>query len=169
MQAQWEAARLIESHALGVEHSFIYVFKDESDDPHSNYANYGLIHTDLAPKQAFGTINRVTRLLAGLKPNSQLPSTYDVPSNFVWQDYRAYRFDAVDGSKAVMALWQASHQGSAVSLKIHQPGAKTVTLSDPVSGNQAPLNFSWDLNDPNSGTVVIRVSVSDAPQLLLIQ
>jgi hypothetical protein len=56
-----------------VEHSFIYVFKDESDDPHSNYANYGLIHTNLAPKQALGTINRVTRLLDGLKPNSQLP------------------------------------------------------------------------------------------------
>jgi hypothetical protein len=111
----------------------------------------------------------VTRLLAGLKPNSQLPQTYDVPSNFVWQDYRAYRFDAVDGSKAVIALWQASHQGSAVSLKIHQPGTKTVTLCDPVSGNQTPLNFSWDLNDPNRGTVVIRVSVSDTPQLLLIQ
>src|SRR6266478_2467493 len=65
-----------------------------------------------------------------LNPNSQLPSTYDVPSNFVWQDYRAYRFDAADGSKAVIALWQASHQSSDVSLKIHQPGAKTVTLCD---------------------------------------
>jgi hypothetical protein len=169
MQAQWEAARLIESHALGVEHSFIYVFKDESDDPHSNYANYGLIHTNLAAKQALGTINRVTRLLDGLKPNSQLPFTYDVPSNFVWQDYRAYRFDAVDGSKALIAFWQASHQGSAVSLKIHQPGAKTVTLCDLLSGNQKPLSFSWDLNDSNTGTVVMRVSVSDTPQLVLIQ
>jgi hypothetical protein len=141
MQAQWEAARLIESHALGVEHSFIYAFKDESDDPHSNYANYGLIHTNLAPKQALGTINRVTRLLAGLKPDPQSPQTYDIPSNFVWQDYRAYRFDAVDGSKAVIAFWQASHQGSAVSLKIHQPGAKTVRLCDLVSGKQTPLNY----------------------------
>ncbi len=169
MQAQWEAARLIESHALGVEHSFIYVFKDESDDPHSNYANYGLIHTNLAPKQALGTINRVTKLLAGLKPNSQVPWTYDVPSNFVWRDYRAYRFDAMDGSKALIALWQASHQSSAVSLKIHQPGAKTVTLYDLVSGNQTPLSYSWDLNDPNTGTVVMRVSVSDTPQLVLIR
>jgi hypothetical protein len=100
-----------------------------------------LIHTNLAPKQALGTINRVTKLLAGLKPNSQLPQTYDVPSNFVWQDYRAYRFDAVDGSKAVLSLWQASHQGSAVSLKIHQPGAKTVTLCDLMSGNQNALKF----------------------------
>ncbi len=65
------------------EHSFIYAFKDESDDPHSNYANYGLIHTNLPTKQALGTINRVTKLLAGMKPNSQLPETYDVPSNFV--------------------------------------------------------------------------------------
>jgi hypothetical protein len=169
MQAQWEAARLIESDALGVEHSFIYVFKDESDDPHSNFANYGLIHTNLVPKQALGTINRVTRLLAGMKPNSQLPQTYDVPANFVWQDYRAYRFDAVGGSKALIALWQASHQASAVSLKIHQPGARTVTLCDPVSGKQSPLSFSWDLNDPNRGTVVVHVSVSDAPELLLIQ
>jgi hypothetical protein len=128
-----------------------------------------LIHTNLAPKQALGTINRVTRLLDGLKPNSQLPWTYDVPSNFVWKEYRAYRFDAADGSKALIALWQASHQGSAASLKIHQPGAKTVTLCDLVSGNQTPLSFSWDLNDPNTGTVVIRVSVSDTPQLLLIQ
>ncbi len=169
MQAQWEAARLIESHALGVEHSFIYVFKDESVDPHSNYANYGLIHTNLAPKQALGTIDRVTKLLAGLKPNSQVPWTYDVPSNFVWRDYRAYRFDAMDGSKTLIALWQASHQSSAVSLKIRQPGAKTVTRYDLVSGNQTPLSYSWDLNDPNTGTVVMRVSVSDTPQLVLIR
>jgi hypothetical protein len=148
MQAQWEAARLIESHALGVEHSFIYVFKDEWDDPHSNYANYGLIHTNLAPKQALGTVNRVSKLLASLNPSSQLSQTYDVPSKFVWQDYRAYRFDAVDGSKALIALWQASHQSSAVSLKIHQPGAKTITLYDPVSGKQTPLSFSWDLIRP---------------------
>jgi hypothetical protein len=113
--------------------------------------------------------SRVTKLLAGLNPNSQLPSTYDVPSNFVWQDYRAYRFDAADGSKAVIALWQASHQGSTVSLKIRQPGAKTVTLCDLVSGKQTPLRFSWDSNDPNTGTVVMRVSVNDAPQVLLIQ
>jgi hypothetical protein len=105
LQAQWEAARLIESHALGVEHSFIYVFKDEWDDPHSNYANYGLIRTNLAPKQALGTVNRVSKLLASLNPSSQLSQTYDVPSKFVWQDYRAYRFDAVDGSKALIALW----------------------------------------------------------------
>jgi len=75
----------------------------------------------------------------------------------------------MDGSKAVVALWQASHQGSAVSLKIHQPGAKTVTLCDLVSGSQKPASFSWDLNDPNTGTVVIRVSVSDTPQLLLLE
>ena len=169
MQAQWEAARLIESHALGVEHSFIYVFKDESGDPHSNFGNYGLIHTNLAPKKALGTINRVTDLLLGLKPNSEFPKTYDVPANFVWQDYRNYRFDAGDESKALIALWQGSHQGSAVSLKIHQPGARTVTLCDPVSGKQSPLSFSWDLNDPNRRTVVIRTSVSDTPELLLIQ
>ena len=83
----------------------------------------------------------MTRLLAGLKPDPQSPQTYDIPSNFVWQDYRAYRFDAVDGSKAVIAFWQASHQGSAVSLKIHQPGAKTVRLCDLVSGKQTPLNY----------------------------
>jgi hypothetical protein len=169
MQAQWEAARLIENHALGVEHSFIYVFKDESDDPHSNYANYGLVHMDLTPKPALGTINRVTKLLAGLKANAVAPETYDVPSNFAWKDYRVYRFDAVDGSKAVIALWQASHDSSAVSLKIHQPGAKAVTLCDPVSGNEVPTSFSWDSNDPNGGVLAMHVSVSDTPQLLLIQ
>jgi len=169
MQAQWEAARLIESHALGIEHSFIYIFKDESDDPHSNYANYGLIHTNLAPKKALGTINLVTDLLVGLKPNSELPKTYDVSSNFVWQDYRIYRFDAGDESKAMIALWQGSHQGSTVSLKIHRPGTKTVTLCDPVSGKQTPLSFSWDLSDQDRGTVVMRLLVSDTPQLLLIQ
>jgi hypothetical protein len=169
MQAQWEAARLIETYAFGVEHSFIYDFKDEFDDPHSNYANYGLIHANLAPKQALGTIDRVTRLLGGLMPNSHSPSTCDVPPNFVWQDYRAYRFDAVDGSKALIALWQAADQASAVTLKIHQPGAKTATLCDVARGKQTPLSFSWDLNDPNRETVVLRVSVTDVPQLLVIQ
>jgi hypothetical protein len=169
MQAQWEAARLIESHALGVEHSFIYDFKDESDDPHSNEANYGLIHTNLAPKQALGTINRVIKLLTGLKPNSQSPQTYDVPPDFAWQDYRAYRFDAADGSKAVIALWQASHETSGVSLKIHQPGAKTVRLCNPVRGDEEPISFSWNLNNPNGGMLAMHVSVSDTPQLLLIQ
>jgi len=90
---------------------------------------------------SLGAINRVTKLLAGMKPNSQLPETYDVPSNFVWQDYRAYRFDAADGSKALIALWQASHQGAAVKLKIHQPGAKTVTLCNPVSGKTNAFEF----------------------------
>jgi hypothetical protein len=80
---------------------------------------------------------------------------------------------AAESRSAVLVLmyqlWQASHQGLAVSLKIHQPGAKTVTVCDLVSGKQTPLSFSWDLNDPNTGTVVMRVSVSDTPQVLLIQ
>jgi hypothetical protein len=79
------------------------------------------------------------------------------------------RFDAVDGSKAVIAVWQAAHPASAVSVKIHQPGAKTVTVCEVVGGKQTPLSFSSNLNDPNRGTVVLRVSVSDTPQLLLVQ
>jgi hypothetical protein len=169
MQAQWEAARLIESHALGVEHSFIYVFKDELDDPSSNYDNYGLIHTNLAPKQALGTINRVSKLLEGLKPNPQSPQTYDVPPHFVWKDYRAYRFDAADGTKSVIALWQASAQSSVVGLKIHKPGAKTVTLYEPASGRETRVSLTRDLQDPGSGMLAMHVSVSDTPRLLVIQ
>src|SRR6202008_964731 len=45
--------RLLESEAAGVEHTFIYDFKDDGADPYSHEQNFGLIHNNLSAKQAY--------------------------------------------------------------------------------------------------------------------
>ena len=71
-QAVYILRRLLESEAIGVEHTFIYDFKDDGVDPYSDYENFGLIKNDRSPKQAYFAVQRVTGILAGMRSGALL-------------------------------------------------------------------------------------------------
>ena len=168
LQAQWECARIIEGHARNVTLDCKYVMKDTYQAAKTdNEGNFGWI-TNLTPKLAYYMVQRVTTALAGLVPSGVWPWTYNTPSNFDW-DYRAYGFDAPDGSKSVVAFWDNSPGPFIVKMQWKHPGATSVTLLDPITGatNNYPVN--WTYNDPTKGTVEIdNVPVTNSPQLLII-
>ncbi len=53
--------------ALGVEHTFIYDFKDDGTNPDSDYENFGLIKNNRSPKQSYFALQRLTGLLAEMR------------------------------------------------------------------------------------------------------
>jgi hypothetical protein len=63
-QAVYILRPILESDAIGIEHTFIYDFKDDGVNPYSDYDNFGLIKNDRSPKQSYFAVQRVTGLLA---------------------------------------------------------------------------------------------------------
>ena len=56
----------MESEAIGVEHTFIYDFKDDGQSV-SDYDNFGLVKSDRSPKQTYFALQRATGLLAAMR------------------------------------------------------------------------------------------------------
>ena len=66
-QAVYILRRILQSDGIGVEHSFIYDFKDDGTDPYSDYENFGLVKNDRSPKESYFAVQRLTGLLAGMR------------------------------------------------------------------------------------------------------
>ena len=167
-QAKWEGARIIEGFARNVTLQCKYEMKDiYNSSIYSNEGNFGLIR-DLTPKLAYYTYQRVIAQLATLTPSSVWPYTDSTPLNFDW-NYRAYGFDAADGSKSVVAFWDASHGPFFVRMKWNHPKAKSITLIDPVMNTQTtyPLNYPYGV--PGDTVEMDNVPVTDSPQYFTIQ
>ena len=49
-QAVYIVRRILQSDGIGVEHTFIYDFKDDGTDPYSDYENFGLVKSDQVSK-----------------------------------------------------------------------------------------------------------------------
>jgi hypothetical protein len=99
-QAVYILRRLLESEAIGVEHTFVYDFKDDGADPYSHEQNFGLIHNDLSAKPAYFALQRLTTVLAGMSaaPATKQPAIAVDPA--VKQDRlgnRCYAFSTSDG------------------------------------------------------------------------
>ena len=172
-QAVYTLRRLLESHANGVEHTFIYDFKDEGVDPYAEYDNFGLIHNDLSPKLAYGALQRVTGLLTGtvIAASTKQASIENDPGSPDGLGNRCHTFSSSDQQTIVVAFWTAkSWDPSATPQKavIDVPLALTpghVFLYDLLSGSKTEV--PWQ-NRPNAG-ISVAVSISASPQLLMVR
>jgi hypothetical protein len=172
-QAVYILRRLLESEAVGVEQTFIYDFKDDGADLFSHEQNFGLIHNNLSPKQAYFGLQRLTSVLAGKEP---VPSAKraSIENDAAIQPgqlgYRCHTFSSADQQKTVVAFWEAKAwdpNATAVDATISLPVARQpqhVFLYDLLSGSQTET--SWKRSDDNSVSMVIPIS--GAPKFLIV-
>ena len=192
-QAVYILRRLLESEAAGVEHTFIYDFKDDGVDPYSNEQNFGLIHNNLSAKPAYLTLQRLTGIIAGMgtaPPAKQASIENDPAVKQEGLGYRCHTFFGSDEQTTVVAFWEvkpwdpnapAAHTVITLPLT-HEP--HQVFLYDLLSGSQTEITgkLSKDGDDvpgtsPASDNaraksdhrVSVPVSLSGAPQLLIIR
>jgi hypothetical protein len=173
-QAVYILRRLLESEASGVEHTFIYDFKDDGADPYSNEQNFGLIHNNLSAKPAYLALQRLTGLIAGMgtaPPAKQAPIENDPAVKQEGLGYRCYTFSSSDEKRTVVAFWEA---------KPWDPNATTtnaVIILPPV--NEPRQFFLYNLltgsqtaisgKSSEDHSVSVAVSLSAVPQLLIVR
>jgi hypothetical protein len=170
-QAVYILRRILQSEGIGVEHTFIYDFKDEGTDPFSDYENFGLVKNDLSPKLSFFAVQRLSRLLAGMETAAPLKqaSLQADSSPDQGTGHQCYTFSSSDGQKTLVAFWEAKawEPGSGplkavLSLPMtDDPGH--VSLYDPLTGKEAPLQWKR----LNEGALLTSVPISAAPTILI--
>jgi hypothetical protein len=173
-QAIYILRRILESEAIGVEHTFIYDFKDDGGDPYSDYDNFGLIKNSGTPKQSYFALQRVSGILACMEaapPSKQASIENDPAVENHSLGHRCYTFSSSDEQKTMVAFWEAKPweaNATTVEAVIALPPAlKTghVFLYNFLSGQQTELPGKWSEDHRLS----VTVSLSGAPQLLIIR
>jgi hypothetical protein len=178
-QAIYILRRVLESEGIGVEHTFVYDFKDDGADPYSNEQNFGLIHNDLSAKPSFFALQRVTSTLAGMSAAAKAKqSTIEVdpavkPGRL---GTRCYTFSSSDGATTVVAFWDvkpwdANAKPTNATISVPLTGeARHVFLYDLLSGNQTEISDKLSQNVSNrDGRISIPVSLTAIPQLLIVR
>jgi hypothetical protein len=193
-QAVYILRRLLESEAAGVEHTFIYDFKDDGVDPYSNEQNFGLIHNNLSAKPAYLALQRLTRSIAGMgtaSPTEQASIENDPAAKQERLGNRCHTFSSSDEQTTVVAFWEvkawdpnapAAHAVITLPLT-HEP--RHVFLCDLLTGSQTEISGKWSEAVSNEAPtmspskdsarakpeshVEVTVSLSAVPQLLIVR
>ena len=178
-QAIYILRRILESEAVGVEHTFVYDFKDDGADPYSNEQNFGLIHNDLSAKPAYYALQRVTSTLAGMSPAaSAKQATMEIepaakPGRL---GSRCYTFSSSNAATTVVAFWDVkpwdpNTKPANATIAVPVTGeARHVYLYDLLSGNQTEVSDKLSQNVSNqNGRISVPVSFSAIPQLLIVR
>jgi hypothetical protein len=172
-QAVYILRRILESAAIGIEHTFIYDFKDDGVNAYSDYDNFGLIKNDCSPKQSYFAVQRVTGVLAGMRvvaPEKQASIGSDPSIEKDGLGRRCYTFSSSDEQRTLVAFWEAkSWETSAMpsNAEVTLPLAcqpSHVFLYGLLSRTQ--IEVPWKRSP--DGRVSIIVSIFGVPQLLLV-
>jgi hypothetical protein len=165
-QAVYIVRRLLESEAIGVEHTFIYDFKDDGE-------NFGLVKNDLSPKKSYIALQKVTGLLAGMGTVSSGKQAWVENNPGVKQEglgYRCHTFSSSDEQGTVVAFWEAKPweaNAPATNTVITLPRAREprhVFLYDLLSGNQTEIPWKWS---GDNHRISVSVSICGAPKLII--
>jgi hypothetical protein len=178
-QAIYILRRILESEAIGVEHTFVYDFKDDGADPYSNEQNFGLIHNDLSAKPAYYALQRVTSTLAGMSaaaPAKQATIEIEPAAKPGRLGSRCYTFSSSNGATTVVAFWDVkpwdpNTRPANATITVPVTGAaRHVYLYDLLSGNQTEVSDKLSQNVSNqNGRISVPVSFSAVPQLLIVR
>jgi hypothetical protein len=165
-QAVYILRRLLESEATGVEHTFIYDFKDEGVE------NFGLVNNDLSPKQSYFALQRTSGVLSGMGVAAPTKQAWiDPAAKAEGLGHRCYTFSSSNDQRTVIAFWEAKPwetNTTASDAVITLPGAhepRHAFLYDLVSGKQIEVPWKWS----EEHRISFTVSISGAPQLLIVR
>lgn len=173
-QAIYTLRRILESVAIGVEHTFIYDFKDDGTNPLSDYDNFGLVKIGRVPKLAYFALQRVTSVLAGTEAapaDKQALIGSDSAEEKDSLGHRCYTFSSSHEAKTLVAFWEAkAWDPNAVGVPAvislpPGPENRHAFLYNFLSGEETevPVKRSEDHG------LKVAVSLSAAPQLLIIR
>jgi hypothetical protein len=174
-QAVYIVRRILQSYGIGIEHTFIYDFKDDGNDPYSDYENFGLVKSDRSPKTSYFAVQRVTRLLAGL-PTAAPDQSASIESTQASQKDelgpQCYTFASPNRQSRAVAFWIAKpwEPGEGMSeAVVNLPLAKDpagLVLYDLLTGKETPVTWKRSGSD---GRISIAVPLSATPQLLMVR
>jgi hypothetical protein len=172
MQAAYILRRILLSNAIGVEHTFIYNFKNDGVDPYSDYQNFGLVRNDLSPKPSYFALQRVAGFLAGMQiaaPERQ--ASIDPTTQKDGLGHQCYTFSSSDRRRTIVAFWeakpwQANETASDAVITLpadHEP--RHLLLYDLLSGNQTEVSGT----SPGNNRISVKVSICGSPKLLIVR
>jgi hypothetical protein len=151
-QAVYILRRLLESEAAGVEHTFIYDFKDDGVDPYSNEQNFGLVHNNLSPKQSYLALQRLTGLIAGIgtaPPAKQASIENDPAVKQEGLGYRCHTFSSSDEQTILVAFWEvkpwdpnATTTSAVITLPLTREPSH-IFLYNLLTGSQTEISGKW--------------------------
>jgi hypothetical protein len=177
-QARYLLRRLTEARGLGVDHSFIYDFRDDGTSPGDNVDHYGLIDFHNVPKLSYAAVQRFCAAMAGAAPAPAIttrvsldappPASFFGGSDLAGADaLRSYSFHNVHGD-VLLALWDAqpaTDNFSPVSVTVEIAGAPVptgITAFDPLTGKTWPVPFTTQ----PTGLALKGFPLSNSPVLL---
>jgi hypothetical protein len=174
-QAVYILRRVLQSDGIGVEHTFIYDFKDDGTDPYSDYENLGLVKNDRSPKASYFAVQRLTGILAGMPvaaPNQQAWVESGQASQKDGLGPQCYTFASPDRQTRAVAFWEAKpwEPGAGLStavltLPLANDPAHLV-LNDLLTGKETPVPWK---RSGDEGHISITVPLSATPQLLIVR
>jgi hypothetical protein len=173
-QAIYTLRRILESEAIGVEHTFIYDFKDDGTNPLSDYDNFGLVKIGRVPKLAYFALQRVTSVLAGTEvapADQQASIESDAAQEKDSLGHRCYTYSSSHEPKTLVAFWEAkpwdSNAAATPAVVSLPPGPENrhAFLYNFLSGEETELPGKRS----EDHRLRVAVSLSAAPQLLIIR
>ncbi len=167
-QADYISRRLLSAAGLGVEHTFIYEFKDNGEEL------FGVESSNpMVPKPSYGVVQQIIASLAGVTGAPASPVKIYNLANSDTTDATAYAYQGA--TKTVIAYWFANHSpvtpppSSTVSLSyvVPNPHGNSILL-DPFTGISVPLT---NYKRYSSGTQfsVAGLPISDHPLIIIMQ
>lgn len=168
-QASFLIRRMVRSAGLGVEHSFIYEFKDNGGELFGIYNDAGT-----TAKLAYSCVTRTITALAGVTGDPTSVVTISNVANGNSTDATAQAFQGA--TRTVVAYWFANHgvrtppASSTVSLSFTVPHAhQNSVLLNPFTGASVPLSTYKTCTNNGTGFSISGLPISDHPMLILMQ
>jgi hypothetical protein len=167
-QANFAARRLLQEAGLGVEHTFIYEFKDNGTEL------YGVEASNNTPKLAFAVVQRIIATLAGAQGGTaSCGVTVNSVANGDLGDVKTYAYQGTN--KTVVSLWFGNHRisspppSSTCSLTFTVPFAHPQPyVLNAMTGTQVPLSIYSCTSNGNQLTVS-GLPISDQPLIIVMQ
>jgi hypothetical protein len=167
-QAEFIARRLLQESGLGVEHSFIYEFKDNGTEL------YGVVSSNpMQPKVAFTVVQRIISTLAGAQGGTGSFVTVNSVSNGDLADVKAYAYQGT--SKTVVSVWFGNHavgtppQSSTCQLTFTVPFSSSNSyVLNAMTGAQVPLS-TYRYTSSGNQISVSGFPISDQPLIIVMQ
>jgi hypothetical protein len=167
-QAEFIARRMLQESGLGVEHSFIYEFKDNATEL------YGVESSSpMTPKAAVPIIQRIISTLAGVQGGTGSYVTVNSVGNGDSADVKAYAYQGIN--KTVIATWFGNHDvrtpppSSTCQLTFTVPYVSpNPYVLNAMTGAQVPLSsYSYTLS--GNQLTIFGFPISDQPLLIVMQ
>ncbi|MET0969399.1 MAG: hypothetical protein ABWY18_09390 [Tardiphaga sp.] len=159
---------LLNNYQLGIRRSFMYEFMNGGTDPKDGEQNWGLLHSDSAPKPSYHAIRRLLAALGNARIMPGLDNGFNIMARSPRADLRQIALQD-DAGRRILALWHAARSWDAPHARDIEVDAQPVEINGDGRPTAASMNIpndddQWrDLVPSQTG---ITVPVADKVVLL---